>query len=67
MRILMQSFIIRHGQYRQGRTVATGITKTGQRGNPKASVGRRSAKTESKGQDRENNPGARAGIRTQES
>ncbi len=66
MRIHMQAFIMRHGQ-NTGRVGQwqTGITQTRQR------IVLRQAwvddrRTISRGLGRENNPGARAGIRTQE-
>ncbi len=43
MRIHLQAFIIVHGQYRQGRTVANRYDKDRAENNPRASVGRRSA------------------------
>ncbi len=43
VRIHLQAFIIVHGQYRQGRTVANRYDKDRAENNPRASVGRRSA------------------------
>ncbi len=56
MRIHLQAFIIVHGQYRQGRTVATRYDKDRAENNPRASVGRRSANFIQR-LGRENNPG----------
>ncbi len=49
MRIHMQSFIIRHGQNRQGRTVANRYKQRQAENNPRASVGRRSANSNPEG------------------
>ncbi len=57
----MQSFIIRHGQYRQGRTVANRYNKDRAENNPRASVGRRSANNIQRARQRDN-PGERAII-----
>ncbi len=54
MRIHMQCFIIRHGQYRQGRTVANRYNKDRAENNPRASVGRRSANSIQRARQRDN-------------